>query len=69
MQDRKVKVVRRGESVAKQAAKPELKTARQSARDIVANVSTWVTDLRERKATETQAAIEQLFGGPRTNES
>ncbi len=33
------------------------------ARQVVSNVSEWVSEVRERKAKETRAAIDTLFGG------
>jgi hypothetical protein len=66
----KVKVIKKGE------AKPEVKpvvndsrSKRQAARDIVANVTGWVSDLQSRKREETRLAFEQLFkANPRPSE-
>lgn len=58
----KIKVIKKGES--KPEAKPvtnENRTKRQAAREMVANVSGWVSDLQTRKREETRLAIEQLF--------
>lgn len=58
----KIKVIKKGE--VKPAAKPvanENRSKRQAARDMVANVTGWVSDLQTRKREETRLAIEQLF--------
>jgi hypothetical protein len=58
----KVKVIKKGE--AKPAVKPvvnENRSKRQAAREIVANVTGWVSDLQTRKREETRHAFEQLF--------
>ena len=58
----KVKVIKKGE--AKQVVKPvvnEGRSKRQAAREIVANVTGWVSDLQTRKREETRLAFEQLF--------
>lgn len=58
----KVKVIKKGE--AKAAVKPvenEVRSKRQAAREIVANVTGWVSDLQTRKREETRLAFEQLF--------
>ena len=66
----KVKVIKKGESrpVAKRVEN-ETRTKRQAARDMVSNVTGWVSDLQTRKREETRAAIEQLFNAnPRPSE-
>ena len=58
----KVKVIKKGE--AKSAVKPvtnEVRSKRKAAREIVANVTGWVSDLQTRKREETRLAFEQLF--------
>jgi len=66
----KIKVIKKGEM--KPETKPvvsESRSKRQAAREMVANVSGWVSDLRTRKREETRMAIEQLFNGnPRPSE-
>lgn len=66
----KVKIIKKGE------AKPEVKpvvndgrSKRQAAREIVTNVTGWVSDLQTRKREETRLAFEQLFKAtPRPSE-
>lgn len=66
----KIKVIKKGE--VKPETKPvvsESRSKRQAAREMVANVSGWVSDLRTRKREETRMAIEQLFkASPRPSE-
>jgi hypothetical protein len=66
----KVKVIKKGEVRAE--AKPkfqEAKRKRAAARDMVANVTGWVSEFQTRKRAETKLAIEQLFGAqPRPSE-
>lgn len=66
----KIKVIKKGE--VKPETKPvvsESRSKRQAAREMVANVSGWVSDLRTRKREETRMAIEQLFkANPRPSE-
>lgn len=58
----KIKIIKKG-----QAAKPPttshkaIKTKRESAREMVSNVSSWVNDFQSRKRDETKMAFEQLF--------
>lgn len=58
----KIKVIKKGETkpIAKPAAN-ENRSKRQAARDMVANVTGWVSDLQTRKREETRLAFEQLF--------
>jgi hypothetical protein len=58
----KIKVIKKGESkpIVKPAAN-ENRSKRQAARDMVANVTGWVSDLQTRKREETRLAFEQLF--------
>ncbi|MEO5858902.1 MAG: hypothetical protein ABIR33_08140 [Pyrinomonadaceae bacterium] len=58
----KIKVIKKGE--AKPEAKPvvsESRSKRQAAREMVSNVTGWVSDLQTRKREETRLAFEQLF--------
>lgn len=66
----KVKVIKKGEKRA--AQKPivnETRSKRAAAREIVANVSGWVSDFQSRKRVATKLAIDNLFNsGPRPSE-
>ena len=58
----KIKVIKKGEP--KPVVNPvnnEKSSKRQAARDMVANVTGWVSDLQTRKREETRLAFEQLF--------
>jgi hypothetical protein len=63
----KIKVIKRGE--VKEPVKPVTKSKRASAREVVSNVSSWVSDLQARKRDETKVAIEKFFNqGPQPSE-
>ena len=67
----KIKVIKKGEtkSEPKQAVN-ESRSRRQAAREMVSNVTGWVSDLQTRKREETRLAFEQLFkANPRPSES
>ncbi len=58
----KVKVIKKGEpKVVVKPAVNEKTSKRQAAREMVANVTGWVSDLQTRKREETRLAFEQLF--------
>lgn len=58
----KVRVIKKSDVVvAKQPEKAEAKTKRAAAREMVSNVSNWVSDFQTRKRDETMLAFEQLF--------
>lgn len=64
----KVKVIKKAE-IKPQSAKVAPKSKRASARDMVSNVTNWVSDLQARKRDETKTAIEKFFNQqPRPSE-
>ncbi len=73
----KIKVIKKGTQAAAaataaepaiQAAEIEKKTTKAAAREMVSNVSNWVTEFQQRKRIETKIAIEQFFSQqPQTN--
>jgi hypothetical protein len=67
----KVKVIKRTEVAEKVArVKVDPTPKRAAAREMVSNVTNWVSDFQQRKRDETKVAFEQLFAGqPRPNES
>lgn len=70
MIDKKIKVVKKTEIIPK--AKKKRRTAgprATAARQIVANVTDWVTDLKSRRSEETKAAFDLLFAAQRPSES
>ncbi len=63
----KIKVIKKGTPITT-PAKIEKKEAQKSARDMVSNVTNWVTDFQQRRRDETKQAIEKLFTQqPQTN--
>ena len=62
----KIKVIKKDE--IKTAAKPKASSKRASARQMVSNVTNWVTDLQARKRDETKTAIEKFFNQPQPSE-
>ena len=62
----KVKVIKKDQ--IKAPAKAVAKSKRASAREVVSNVTSWVSDLQTRKRDETKVAIEKFFNTPRPSE-
>lgn len=58
---RTIKVVKKGEKVEQKAVTIENKTAKQSAREMVSNVTTWVNDFQQRRREETIQAFEKFL--------
>lgn len=59
----KIKVIKKGAAKAAEMPKTaDKRTKRAAAREIVSNVSNWVSDFQTRKRDETKIAIEKLFG-------
>lgn len=69
MKNSKIKVIKKG--AVMRSEKPVLaeKKAKQDAvREMVSNVTNWVSDFRHRKSEETKVAIEKFFGqSPQTS--
>jgi hypothetical protein len=59
MSEKKIKIVKRAERVNRKPTKS--KTARKSARDMVNNVTNWVSEFQERQRDETAKAVESLI--------
>ncbi|HLM02480.1 MAG TPA: hypothetical protein VK400_15620 [Pyrinomonadaceae bacterium] len=63
----KIKVIKKGTqpttavTEAPQSAEIEKKSTKAAAREMVSNVSSWVTEFQQRKRVETRSAIEQFF--------
>jgi hypothetical protein len=60
---RVVKVIKGGGAKPAEKLQPA-KTAQQTAREMVQNVTAWVSDLQQRKRQETAQAIKLLFPEP-----
>jgi hypothetical protein len=60
-----IKVIKREERNRQQAvpeeAAPERKTAQESAREMVANVTQWVNEFQQKRRVETARAIKTLL--------
>jgi len=58
----KIKVIKKGmkQHSVKTSSRNEI-TSRAAAREMVSNVSNWVTDLQTRKRTEAKRAFDSLF--------
>ena len=60
-----IKVIKRSERnrkpVAVEEAVPEKKTTQQTARDMVATVSEWVSEFQQKRRRETSQALKTLF--------
>lgn len=60
-----IKVIKREERNRQQAATeevvPERKSAQESAREMVANVTQWVNEFQQKRRVETTRAIKTLF--------
>ena len=66
----KIKVIKKGESGKSEAVTSDRRTKREAAREMVANVSNWVSDFQDKKRDEARIAFDQLFAKqPRTNEA
>ncbi|MEP6705169.1 MAG: hypothetical protein ABJB34_10230 [Acidobacteriota bacterium] len=65
----KIKVIKRDAIKAPVSAKALTKSKRAAAREVVSNVTSWVSDLQARKRDETKVALEKFFGqGPQPSE-
>jgi flagellar hook-basal body complex protein FliE len=66
----KIRVVKRTETAAARSEKRKVAKSGASAREMVSNVTAWVSDLKQRKSEETKAAFELLkAANRRANES
>jgi hypothetical protein len=58
----KIKVIKKGTVVKTESSENlEKKSTKAAAREVVSNVTNWVTDFQQRKRTETRQAIEKFF--------
>jgi hypothetical protein len=69
MSDKKtIRIVKKGEK-ARPVAKAKTNTARDTARDMVQTVTTWVTEFQQRRRVETTNALRILSKTPRGSEA
>jgi hypothetical protein len=68
MTNKSIKIIKRGERAAQEAAAAvaandeQKKTAHEAARDVVATVSEWVNEFQQKRRNETSHALKTLFG-------
>ena len=60
MNKAKIKVIKKGTQPT-ETPKVVKNTTKVAAREMVSNVTNWVTDFQQRRRDETKQAIEQLF--------
>ena len=66
--NKSIKIIKRGERAAHEAAAAETanaeqkKTTQEAARDVVATVTEWVNEFQQKRRTETSQALKTLFG-------
>ena len=64
----KIKVIKKGAKITSAESannnSAEKRTTQQSARDMVATVTNWVSEFQQRRRDETKQAIEKLFNQP-----
>jgi len=63
-----IRIVKKGEKL-RPVAKAKTNTARETARDMVQTVTTWVTEFQQRRRTETTNALRILSKTPRGSEA
>jgi hypothetical protein len=56
-----IKVIKRGQRSRPVATPDEKKSTKETARDMVATVSEWVSEFQQKRRTETRQAIKSLF--------
>lgn len=56
-----IKIIKRGERNRPDAEPVDKKSAKETARDMVATVSEWVSEFQQKRRTETRQAIKSLF--------
>lgn len=58
----KIKVIKKGTIIeAEKTEKVEKKSTKAAAREVVSNVTNWVTEFQQKRRTETRQAIETFF--------
>jgi hypothetical protein len=66
----KIKIVKKSEASTIKPKKVKKVSSRAAAREMVSNVTGWVSEIKQRKTLETKAAFESLFAPSRlTSES
>jgi len=61
----KIKVIKKGtQKAVEPKVEIEKKSTQVAAREMVSNVTNWVTDFQQRRRDETKQAIEKFFNQP-----
>lgn len=65
----KIKVIKKGTAVKVAEPLPiEKKSTKETAREMVSTVTTWVSDFKQKRSEETKLAFEKLLANrPQTN--
>jgi len=56
-----IKVIKREQRSMKEKPEPKAATSRETAREMVSTVSSWVNEFQQRRRTETSEAIKKLL--------
>ena len=59
-----IKIIKRDERNRQEKADENQKSTRETAREMVSTVSTWVNEFQQKRRTETAKAIKNLFPEP-----
>lgn len=57
----KIKVIKKGEIKVAESPIKQIKKKNQAAREMVSNVTNWVSEFQQRRRSETKQAIEKFF--------
>jgi hypothetical protein len=63
-----IRIIKKGEK-PRPIVKAKANTARETARDMVDNVTNWVTEFQKKRRTETTNALRMLSKTPRGSEA
>lgn len=59
-----IKIIKRDERNRQEKADENVKSKRETAREMVSTVSNWVNEFQQKRRTETAKAIKNLFPEP-----
>ncbi|MGB9180241.1 MAG: hypothetical protein WCB68_13495 [Pyrinomonadaceae bacterium] len=59
-----IKIIKRDERKRQEKPDEKAKTTRETAREMVSTVSTWVNEFQQKRRNETAKAIKNLFPEP-----
>ncbi|HZJ44996.1 MAG TPA: hypothetical protein VFD63_14580 [Pyrinomonadaceae bacterium] len=64
-----IRIIKKGDKTASTTKVKSTKPARETARDMVETVTTWVTEFQQRRRVETTHALRMLSKTPRGSEA